>query len=77
MPAGSECQPCMRAEGAGLESFLPGRPMDSVEVLDTVSGTWSTLESGTPLPIDVPIYPDEVLCEYKEQPCARYTSGEV
>ena len=48
-----------------------------MEVLDTVSGTWSTLEPGAPLPIDVQTQRDEVLCEYKEQPCARYTSGEV
>eukprot|EP00656_Telonema_subtile_P000093 TRINITY_DN10040_c0_g1_i1.p2 TRINITY_DN10040_c0_g1~~TRINITY_DN10040_c0_g1_i1.p2 ORF type:complete len:196 (-),score=22.41 TRINITY_DN10040_c0_g1_i1:253-840(-) len=43
------------------------------EVLDTVSGTWST----APLPIDAPSTVEPVLCEYIEQPSARYTSGEV
>ena len=56
---------------------LNDRFLDSVEVLDTSSGTWTTLEPGAPLPIDVPSQPNEVLCEFKEQPCARYMSGEV
>eukprot|EP00656_Telonema_subtile_P052398 TRINITY_DN7301_c0_g1_i2.p2 TRINITY_DN7301_c0_g1~~TRINITY_DN7301_c0_g1_i2.p2 ORF type:complete len:171 (-),score=32.52 TRINITY_DN7301_c0_g1_i2:47-559(-) len=49
--------------------------LDSAEVLDTVNGTWGTLEPGTPFPSHVPAPPEEVLCEYMEQPCARYTSA--
>ena len=60
-----------------IECFFDLRKLDSVEVLDMVSGTWSTLEPGTPRPSLVPTQPNEVLCEYTEQPCARYVSGEV
>ena len=65
----------MQAVGAGLECAI-GRKC-AVDVLDTVSGTWSTLKPGTPLPTDIPTRPCEVLCEYREQPSVRYTSGEV
>eukprot|EP00656_Telonema_subtile_P047087 TRINITY_DN5389_c0_g2_i1.p2 TRINITY_DN5389_c0_g2~~TRINITY_DN5389_c0_g2_i1.p2 ORF type:complete len:128 (+),score=11.42 TRINITY_DN5389_c0_g2_i1:600-983(+) len=60
--------------------YVIGGSENSVDVLDTVSGAWRTLEPGTPLPGDVLTQPtdeDEVLCEYKEQPGVRYTSGEV
>ena len=73
MPAGGECEPCMRVHFLSVLDRLT----DKVEVLDTVSGTWSTLEPGAPLPIDVPTQRDEVLCEYTEHPCARYTSGQL
>ncbi len=48
-----------------------------VHVLDTVGGAWCTLELGVRFPSDFQTQRGEVLCEYEEQPCARYTSGEV
>ena len=64
----------MSAWVRGLAVTVPvhDRFLYSVEVLDTSSGTWTTLQPGALLPIDVPSQPNEVLCEFKEQPCARY-----
>ena len=45
------------------------RSRSADEVLDTVSGAWSTLEPGT-VPLEA-VGKDEVLCEYTEQPSAR------
>ncbi len=51
--------------------------IQGVNVLDTASGTWSTLEPGAPCPQFVHADRGEVLCEYKERPGVQYTSGEV
>eukprot|EP00656_Telonema_subtile_P038378 TRINITY_DN4317_c0_g2_i1.p1 TRINITY_DN4317_c0_g2~~TRINITY_DN4317_c0_g2_i1.p1 ORF type:complete len:282 (-),score=33.36 TRINITY_DN4317_c0_g2_i1:304-1149(-) len=48
-----------------------GMSPTSVEVLDTISGIWSNAN----LPEGEGMRPEELVCEYKEQPCARYKAG--
>ena len=50
--------------------------MDSVEVLDTVTGAWSTLEPDA-IPLEaVAESKGEVLCEYTERPSTPQVGDE-